>query len=280
MPRIGSSRHGESNIRMLRVLRRGDRHDPRELTVSFCFEGDFAPAFREGRADGLVPGEALRNIVHRTARELGSSEIEELGIVLCGRLLDDHRALTRARIEVTERSWTRLVAGGRAQDQAFTAGPTEVKTAAVTSNGSRVSVTSGLDGLSLMRTWGFAPAPDARPDDGTTDGVQRIFVAGLSARWSYRSPDVTFRSFRQGVRAAVIETFSWHRGRSVHHTLYAIADVVLATYEEIADVTLSVQERPYRPADLFAAGMENPDDLFVALDEPLGTVEVTVEREP
>lgn len=280
MPRIGSSRHGESNIRMLRVMRRGDRHDPRELTVSFRFEGDFAPAFREGRADGLIPGEALRNIVHRTVREVGSAEIEELGITLCERLLADHPALTRARIEVTERSWMRLDAGGRAQNQAFMAGPPEVKTAAVTSNGSRVSVTSGLDGLSLMRTWGFAPAPDARPQDGTTDGLQRIFVAGLSARWSYRSPDVTFRAFRQGVRAALIETFSWHRGRSVHHTLYAMADVVLATYEEIADVTLSVRERPYRPADLFAAGMENPDDLFVALDEPLGTVDVTVEREP
>jgi urate oxidase len=62
----------------------------------------------------------------------------------------------------------------------------------------------------------------------------------------------------------------------VQHTLYAIADVVLASYQEIADVTLAMHERPYRPADLL---LENPDDLFVALDEPLGVVEVTVERE-
>ncbi len=85
--------------------------------------------------------------------------------------------------------------------------------------------------------------------------------------------------YRQGVRAAIIDTFAWHSGRSVHHTLYAIADVVLATYQEIADVTLGFHERPYRPADLFGAGMENPDDLFVSLEEPLGVVEVTVERE-
>ena len=58
-----------------------------------------------------------------------------------------------------------------------------------------------------------------------------------------------------------------------------IADVVLATYQEIADMTLALHERPYRPADLFSAGMENPDDLFVAVEEPLGVVEVTVERE-
>ena len=31
--------------------------------------------------------------------------------------------------------------------------------------------------------------------------------------------------------------------------------------------------------DLFGAGLENPDDLFVVRDEPLGLVEVTVERD-
>ena len=58
------------------------------------------------------------------------------------------------------------------------------------------------------------------------------------------------------------------------------ADVILTTYEEIADVTLSFQERPYRLADPFATGArpDVPDDLFVAIDEPLGIVEVTVER--
>ena len=54
---------------------------------------------------------------------------------------------------------------------------------------------------------------------------------------------------------------------------------MLSTYEEIRDVTLSLQERPYRPVDLFQAGIENPDDLFVAVEEPVGIVEVTVERD-
>lgn len=158
-------------------------------------------------------------------------------------------------------------------------GPPELKTAAIISNGAKMAVVSGLGRLSLMRTSGFAP-PHRAPDDGTADGLQRLFVAELTARWSYTTPDVTFRAFREGVRAAIVDTFSWHRGRSVHHTMYAIADVVLATYQEIADVTLAMQERPYRPADPFASGpSEAPDDLFVALDEPMGTVEVTVERD-
>ena len=92
MPRIGSSSHGESRLRMLRIMRRGDRHDPKDLTVSFRFEGDFAAAFRDGRPDGLLPGETLKNLVHRIAREHGSGEIEELGLALCERVLSAHPA--------------------------------------------------------------------------------------------------------------------------------------------------------------------------------------------
>jgi urate oxidase len=279
MRRIGSSSHGESRLRLLRIMRRGDRDDPKELSVSFRFEGDFAAAFREGRSDGLPPGETLKNLVHRTAREYGAGEIEEFGLALCDRVLKEYPAITRARVEITERSWARLEAGGRLQGQAFVAGAPELKTTAVTSNGTHVAVVSGIAGLSVMRTTGFASRADITADDGVSDGVQRLLVGELSARWTYAAADVTFRPYRQGVRAAVVETFAWHASRSVQHTLYAIADVVLATYQEITDVTLSIHERSYRPADMFSAGVDNPDDLFVALEEPLGVVEVTVERQ-
>jgi urate oxidase len=280
MPRIGSSSHGESRIRMLRIVRRGDRHDPRELAVSFRLEGDFAAAYREGRGDGLIPGEALKNLTHRVARESGGGEIEEFGLALCERVLAAHPAVARVRADVSEQSWARLDAGGKAQGQAFVAGGPEMKTVSVTSNGRQIAVVAGIDRLSLMRTAGFAPAPRDATEDGSTDGLQRLLVGALSVRWTYNSADVTFRPYRQGVRAAVIETFAWHASRSVQHTLYAIADVVLATYQEITEMTLSLHERPYRPADLFGAGLENPDDLFVSIEEPLGVVEVTVERDP
>ena len=280
MLKIGSASHGESRLRMLRIVRRGDRHDARELSVSFRFEGNFAAAFVEGRPDGVLPGEALKNLVHATARTHGGGEIETFGLALCERVLRDHSHLALARVEIAEQPWARLDAGGKAQGQAFMAGTPERRTAAVTSNGTQVAVVSGLDQLSLMRTWGFAPArPGARDEDATADRLQRLLVATLGARWTYSSGDVTFGPYRQGVRAALIDTFAWHASKSVEHTLYAMADVVLHSYQDISDITLSLHERPYRPADLFSAGLENPDDLFVAAEEPLGVVEVTVERD-
>jgi urate oxidase len=230
----------------------------------------------------LPPGETLKNIVHRVAREHGTGEIEEFGLALADRLIARQPAISRARIEVTESPWLRLDVSGRAQGQAFMAGTPEVKTAAVTSNGPQRAVVSGIAGLSMMRTAGFAPRSGTARDDGATDGLQRLLVADLSAKWSYQSADVTFRTYREGVRALIVETFARHASRSVQHTLYAMADLVLASYPEIADVTLAMQERPYRPADLFSAGVPDPDnldDLFVAVEEPVGIVEVTVERD-
>jgi urate oxidase len=283
MLRIGASSHGESHLRMLRVVRRGDRHDARDLTVGCRFEGDFADAFVEGKAAGLLPGEALKSLVHATARQHAGAEIERFGLVLCERLLGGHPRLTRARVDITERPWNRLEVGGKLQGQAFLAGTPERRTAAITSNGQQVAVVSGIEHLTVMRTSGLAPAR-SRPGDeadpsGVDDGLQRLLVATLSARWTYTSGDVTFDPYRQGVRAAITEIFGCHASRSVQQTLYGIADVVLSSYQEISDITLSLHERPYRPVDLFDVGVENPDDLFVAIEEPVGVIEITVERD-
>jgi urate oxidase len=217
--------------------------------------------------------------VHRAARDYGAGEIEEFGLALAGRVLSQHPAITRARIDITETPWVRLDIAGRAQGQTFMAGTPELKTTAITSNGRQISVVSGLTGLTVMRTTGFAPNRAETADDGAADGLQRLLVAELTAKWTYTSADVTFRTYREGVRRLIAETFARHASRSLQHTLYAMADLVLASYQEIADVTLAVHERPYRPADVFSAGVDNPDDLFVALEEPVGVVEVTVERD-
>lgn len=278
MPHIHSSRYGESRLRMLRVMRRGDRHDPKDLTIALRFEGNFAGASKDGDAAAMLPGEAIKNLVHRVARGQEHAAIEALGLAICARILEQHRSIGLARVDLAEQPWARLDAGGKAQGQAFTPAGVERRTASVSSNGTRVSVSAGLENLVLMRTGGFVPAERGKAsEEATADGLQRIFIASLSAHWSYTSGDIAFGPYRQGVRAAIIETFAWHKGRSVQETLYAIADVVLASYQEISEVTLSLEERPYRPVDLLELALEG-DALFIAHDEPVGVAEITVGR--
>ena len=234
MPRLGASSQGESRLRMLRIVRRGDRHDARDLTVSIRFEGAFATAFLEGRSTDLIPGETLKTFVFEVAREHAAAEIEALGLALCRRMLETHRQVTRVRVDIAEQPWIRADVGGKAQGQSFMLGGPEQRTAAVTSNGTQTAVVSGIDQLVLMRTSGFlSHGVGSRPDDGTEDAVQPLLVGGLSAKWTYSNPEVTFGPYRQGVRLAITDTFAMHAARSVQYTLYAIADVVLATYDEI-----------------------------------------------
>jgi urate oxidase len=60
--------------------------------------------------------------------------------------------------------------------------------------------------------------------------------------------------------------------------LSAIAEVVLASYHEISQMRLTLQEQPYRPVDLLELSVDD-DLLFVAYDEPVGLIEITVDRD-
>jgi urate oxidase len=266
MAHIHSTAYGETRLRLLRVLRRGDRHDPKDVTVSLRLEGGDA-----------LPAEPLKNVVYRVARAQTFPEVEMFALAVADAILHQFPQVTLARVEASEHVWTRLEAGGKAQGQAFAPGSGERRSALVTSNGTRVSVTAGIDNLVVMRTSGLRAHGSPSAADAQPEGVQPFLVAGLSAKWSYASGEIAFATFRQGVRAAILETFVWHASHSLQRTLSNIADVILETYAEIGSVALTAEERPYRPADLLSAEM---DQLYVAREEPLGVVEVTVERSP
>jgi urate oxidase len=248
---IESGSYGESRLRMLRVIQRGDRHDPRDLTVALRFEG---------RLDEMVPGEAVKNLVHRVVRtkDHAAAAIETLAIAICDEILQTYGSIGLARVEIAEQPWARLDAGGKAQGQAFTPSGVERRTVVVTGNGTRTAVQAGLENLMVLKT----------------DG---LFLATLGARWVYTSPQIAFAPYRTGGRQAIVETFAWHKGPAVRDTLRAMADVIFESYQEIAQVSLTLQERPYRPVDLLELSLE-PDALFVAHDEPVGVVEISMER--
>ena len=202
-----------------------------------------------------MPGEAVKNLVHATAREAAHGEIEPFALAVCERLLDTFRQLTRVRVEIAGAG---LVAAG---DRRQGAGPgLRGRRRGTADDGgdqqrAAIAVVSGIEDLLLLRTAGLRAASPRQQDDptGLQDGVQRLLAGALGARWTYSSPDVTFGPYRQGVRHVIVETFAAHARHSVRHTLAAIADVALASFPEILDITLSMHERPYRPADLFSA---------------------------
>ena len=279
MSKLVEHSYGKSLIRLFKVTRHGDRDDLSDLTVGVRFEGDFDEAYIEGDNERILPAESIRNTVHALAVDRPIDQVETFGLALAGHFLAHHPQIALVRVDLAEQRWERLPLGGREQGHAFALGRRERRTATITHNGERASVVAGLDQLPLLKTAGARfegyladrftdPAPSA----------DRVLAADLTARWAYTHPDVTFGPFWQGVRLLLLETFALHASESMQHTLYAMADAVLASYEEIADVTLEMPTQEYRPVDLSRFGVENAGAVYLPSAEPDSLVSATVTR--
>ena len=69
--------YGKSQIRLVQVLRGGDRHTLDDLTVAIRFEGDFDASYSAGDNSDVLPTDTMKNTVYalaarRAGRRAGS----------------------------------------------------------------------------------------------------------------------------------------------------------------------------------------------------------------
>jgi len=271
--------YGKSAIRLFKIVRRGDRHDVSDLAVGVRFEGDFDEAFTDGDNERIVPAEAIRNTVHALAVERTLPSIEDFGLALAGHFLTHHPQVSRVRVELAERRWGRLGVAGRQQGHAFLQGGAERRLATVVSNGDQIAVVAGIDDLPVLKTAGATfegYLADRYTEPELVEG--RILAARLTARWTYARPDVTFGPYWEGVRQLLLDSFVQHTSQSMQHTLYSMADVVLASFDDIAEVTLELPTQEYRPVDLSRFGVKNANEVYLPTSEPDSFVRATVTR--
>jgi urate oxidase len=279
MTTLSSHSYGASHIRLLRITRRGDRHDLRDLAIAVHVEGEVADAFTKGDNELLLPADTLRNTVHAIARDESLAEIEQIGMALASHFMSHQPQFTRVRIDLSEQPWSRLPVGGRAQGQAFTSGSAERRTAAVTSNGSRLSVVAGIQDFTVMKTSG-ASFEGYLEDQFTTleANRDRVLAVSADARWTYLHEEVSFGPSWQGVRQLLIEAFVQQVSRSAEHSAHAMAEVVLGSYVDIGEVTVRLKQRSLPLVELTPFGLDNPHVLFRPEEAPELTAEVTLSR--
>jgi urate oxidase len=111
------------------------------------------------------------------------------------------------------------------------------------------------------------------------EATDRLFGTSVSARWKYAAPDLPFPVLRVKIREILLSTFAEHASKSVQHTLYAMGEAALANVPEVEDIELTMPNKHYLPADLSHFGQENPNEIFVPIDEPHGTIEARLRRQ-
>ena len=75
---------------------------------------------------------------------------------------------------------------------------------------------------------------------------------------------------RTRILAALLKEFAEHHSMSVQHTLFDMGKAALDAAPEIARITLIMPNLHHLLADLSPFGQDNPNHIFVPIDEPHG----------
>lgn len=276
---LARNSYGKSAVRVAKVIRRPDRHELKDLAVSIQLEGDFVKTFTDGDNSMVLPTDTMKNTVYALAAQHPVEPIEAFGGVLGRHFLAHCPAASQARVEIVERTWSRLVVHEKPHPHAFARDTTEERTAAVTTTREYSFVEAGLDQLLVVKTARSAFS-GYLTDEYTTlkETNDRLLATVLKATWLYVDSDLAFDGCWRGIRQMLLDVFAEHESQSVQHTLYAMGQNALEMFEEILEIRLSMPNKHHLPVDLTPLGLENRNEIFVPTDEPYGLIEATVKR--
>lgn len=279
--KLGENSYGESRVRLLRVLRQEGRHDIKEVAVTIRFEGDFEAAHAKGENKKILPADTIKNTVYALARQYPVEAVEDFALHLIEHFLTYNEQVSRVRIEALENPWSRIPHGTKPHAFAFTraSGP-EKRTAVLSGTRDGTSIRAGIQDLEVLKTTkssfdGFLRDPYTTLKEDSN----RILSTTIRAEWLYEGDEIEFSPVWYSVRQTLLETFAEHDSKSLQHTLHAMGEAVLATFEGIREIHLSLPEKHFNLVDLSPFGMDNSAEVFLPMEEPQGSIEATLRKE-
>jgi urate oxidase len=280
MIELAENRYGKSRVRLMKVTCNDQGQDLREWTVQVLLTGDFDSAHLHGDNSKILPTDTMKNTVYSIARSSKATAMEDYAKELADFLLSRNPQVESASIRVESTLWKRLTVDGKPHPSTFMRGSGEVQTTNVErARGGTFQVLSGLDNLVLLKTANSGFEGYIK-DSLTTlpETKDRLFGTAVSATWRYVSPDLTFDCIRVNLRERLLRTFANHDSKSVQQTLYAMAEDVLEEVSEIDEIKIVMPNKHCLLVDLSRFGQDNPNEIFVPIDEPHGYIEARVRR--
>jgi urate oxidase len=277
---LGQNRYGKSRVRLVKVKRHPGRHDLCDWTIEILLEGDFESCFVDGNNSKILPTDTMKNTVYSLARSSNAECIEDFAKELVIFLLERNPQIAVARASLSEKAWEHLNTNASPHPTTFVQSSGECQTAdVVAERNAAPTIRSGFDNLVILKTAGSEFVGFIK-DPLTTlpESTDRLFGTAVKARWNYLSTAAPFAPLRAKIRETLLEVFAAHKSKSVQHTLYAMGERVLADVREIADIELTMPNKHCLLVDLSRFGQDNPNEIFVPIDEPHGYIEAHIRR--
>jgi len=280
MATLSENRYGKSRVRLSRITRHGDRHEFNEWTVHVLLEGDFESSFTGADNSKVLPTDTMKNTVYFVARNSKAVTIEEFAIELGDYLLKNNPQISTVSVRVEEKAWEPMMLDGAPEATTFRLRGSELNTVqAERKRGGPWSISPGVDGLVILKTTKSAFTGYVQ-DKLTTlkPATERILGTRATVKWEYASGSQDYARVRTQIIAAMLKEFAAHDSMSVQHTLFDMGKAALAAAPEISRIKLTMPNLHHLLADLSPFGLDNPNHIFVPVDEPHGYIEATIQR--
>jgi urate oxidase len=278
---VAENTYGKSRVRLVQVKRKAGWHDLREWTVEVMLRGDFDSCFVEGDNSKILPTDTMKNTVYSLARNSSAECMEEFAKELIEFLLHRNLQVLSAEVSIAEKSWEHLQSGDIPHPTTFVQASGEAQTTHVTRTlEGKFSVRSGFENLMIIKTSGSAFEGYIQ-DSLTTlpPAKDRLLGTAMRAHWNYKLPDVRFDFLRAKIRGILLAEFAGHDSKSIQHTLYAMGKAALERVEEIEDIELVMPNKHCLLVDLARFGQDNPNEVFVPVEEPHGNIRARLHRQ-
>jgi urate oxidase len=274
-----SHHYGKARVRVLKVVRHGERHDLREADVSVMLEGDFESSYTRGDNSLVVPTDTMKNTVYALTKEHFGDELEGFGRALGGHFLKKYPQVSRVTVRLTGHDWTRMSIDGQPHAHSFTEGGRARPFAEVTSARDHTTIEAGVEDLLILKSTGsgFTGYPK---DEFTTlpETRDRILATNMRAVWRFSGEPSSYRAANDTALTAMLKVFATRYSPSVQTTLFDMAQAALAAVPQIDRVRLTMPNKHCLLVNLAPFGLENKNEIFVPTDEPHGQIEAEVAR--
>ncbi|EME25777.1 urate oxidase [Galdieria sulphuraria] len=309
--------HGKTRVRVAKkkVSRPSATYTKlfQEFMIEVSLEGGTEDSFLRGDNTQVVATDTCKNIVYWVAKQHSCETAENLALEIGCFFLKQYTFLQSVNVRIERVPWTRAIVEGKSHSHGFVRQEDECSFSNVfcsrevvgkrvkdvhdkdlkDENLYRFTLVSGIDKWKLLKTTRSGWEGFIR-DQFTTlpETNERMLATECRISWTYANvfrkdlERLNFSAILSQVKETVKETFFGDSLRGIYSpgvqkTLFEIAKHVLYKIPEIDQVSLSMPNIHYLPANLEVFsnhGIAFENDIYIPTDEPHGIIHATVTR--
>lgn len=267
--------YGKGRVRVVKILREGEIHIVKEVTVKVMLTGDLETSYTAADNSMVVPTDTIKNTVNIVAKDHLGEEIERYAVTLGQHFVSRYDHISTATVEVEERRWERI--GDKPHSFAAPGSPTPFCKVVVDAEG--FSIDSGVRDWLVMKTTGAGfegyPKCEFTTLQETND---RIVCTSIEATWRWQEIPENYNVANFGILEAALTPFCDNFSPSVQVTLYQMGEAALNACPEIARIHLAMPNKHCVLVNFAPFELENANEVFTFTDEPHGQIEATIGR--